>query len=663
MTDRGEKPQGARSLWRRLDDLPIRGKLIVLVLLSSALGLVVAAGILIAFASSALRVSTARDLQTLANIMADSSAAALVFHDPLAASDTLASLKAHADIERACLYAAPEPRAATPGSLFASYSRTPGACAPDPSRAALGAVGEALTVMAPVMLGGEQVGTLQLTMDLSRPREALWLIAQVALAIGVVSFVFSGTVAWMMQRAITGPLMRLAQAAQHATETRDYARRVAPAGRDEVGRLIEDFNQMLDQVALRENALHDSAARLRAIVDTAVDGIIAIDAEGRIEAYNAAAQRTFGYAPEEVLGRNVSMLMPAPYRAEHDGYLASYLATGIKKIIGIGREVTGQRKDGTLFPMELAVSEMRIGEARKFTGLVRDISQRKLDESELRRLNLSLESQVTETRQALNQLRDAQTQLVQSEKLASLGSLVAGMAHEINTPLGVGVSAASTLQVLAAKIRARHDSGEMTRSDLKQFVQLAVDSADLVVKNLQRAAELMHSFKQVAVDQASGERRRFQLKPYLDEVITSLSPKFKSTPHRIRVQCPDPLNVDGYPGALAQIVTNFITNSLMHAFPGQNQGTMVIEVTDGGPEITLRYRDDGVGIEPAHLSRVFDPFFTTRRGSGGSGLGLHVVYNLVTQRLGGTVLVHSTPGRGAEFVVRFPARQPGPAAP
>jgi signal transduction histidine kinase len=110
-------------------------------------------------------------------------------------------------------------------------------------------------------------------------------------------------------------------------------------------------------------------------------------------------------------------------------------------------------------------------------------------------------------------------------------------------------------------------------------------------------------------------------------------------------------------------VTNFITNSLMHAFPGQNQGTMVIEVTDGGPEITLRYRDDGVGIEPAHLGRVFDPFFTTRRGSGGSGLGLHVVYNLVTQRLGGTVLAHSTPGHGAEFVVRFPARQPGPAAP
>jgi len=413
---------------------------------------------------------------------------------------------------------------------------------------------------------------------------------------------------------------------------------------------------MLDQVALREIALHDSAARLRAIVDTAVDGIIAIDTEGRVESFNAAAERIFGYTPDEVLGRNVSMLMPPPYRQEHDGYLANYLATGVKKIIGIGREVVGLRKDGTTFPMELAVSQMRIGDTPKFTGLVRDISLRKQTESELRRLNVSLENQVTETRQALNQLRDAQSQLIQSEKLASLGSLVAGLAHEINTPLGVGVSAASTLQVLAEQIRQRHDSGQMTRSDLQKFVQLAMDSSELVLKNLQRAAELMQSFKQVAVDQASGERRRFLLKPYLDEVITSLSPKFKGKQHRIAVRCPSGVSVDTYPGVLAQIVTNFITNSLLHAFPGENHGDMEIEVTDQGADITMQYRDNGVGIEPANLGRVFDPFFTTRRGSGGSGLGLHVVYNLVTQRLGGTVEVRSEPGRGAEFTVRFPAR-------
>jgi signal transduction histidine kinase len=363
-----------------------------------------------------------------------------------------------------------------------------------------------------------------------------------------------------------------------------------------------------------------------------------------------------------VLGNNVSMLMPAPFHDEHDGYLANYLSTGVRKIIGIGREVTGRRKDGSTFPMELAVSEMRIGEARKFTGLVRDISQRKQAEDQLLSLNVSLENQVTETSRALNQLRDAQSQLVQSEKLASLGSLVAGMAHEINTPLGVGVSAASTLQALAEQIRDRHDRGAMTRSDLQRFVQLAIDSSDLVLKNLQRAADLMHSFKQVAVDQASGERRTFQLKAYLDEIVTSLSPKFKTRRHRVTVTCPEGIAVDSIPGALAQVVTNFITNSLLHAYPDDRHGTLTIDARDEGGQVVLVYADDGVGIAPEHLGRVFEPFFTTRRGAGGSGLGLNVVWNLVTQRLGGTIAVRSEPGRGAEFTVRFPARLPAQAA-
>lgn len=638
---------------RWLDDLPVRGKLLVLILLSSVLGLVVAASVLITFAASALRSATEHDLRTLADIMADSTAAALAFGDPQAATDTLEALHAHAGIERACLYV----QSPTGGAAaFAQFQRAADPC-PETLRAPAEADGT-LTVVTPVSLSGERVGTLQLNQNLQRQRNALWTIAGVALAIGAASFLFSGGVAWMMQRAITGPLMRLAQTAQHVTETRDYAQRVAPAGHDEVGRLIQDFNQMLEQVAQRESALHDSGARLHAIVDTAVDGIITIDAAGHIESFNPAAERIFGYAADEVTGRNVSLLMPPPYRQEHDGYLAHYLATGIKRIIGSGREVVGQRKDGSTFPLELSVSEMRIDDERKFTGLVRDISPRKQTESELRRLNLSLERQVTETLQALNQLRDAQTQLVQSEKLASLGALVAGMAHEINTPLGVGVSAASTLQVLAEKIRDRHDSGQMTRSDLNQFVQMALDSSDIVLKNLQRAADLMHSFKQVAVDQASGARRRFLLKPYLDEVITSLTPKFKGKEHRITVQCPAGLVVDSYPGALAQIVTNFITNSLLHAFPGDRTGDIEIEVTDDGADVTLTYRDDGVGIEPSDLGRVFEPFFTTRRGSGGSGLGLSVVHNLVTQRLGGTVLARSESGLGTEFIVRFPAHHP-----
>lgn len=527
--------------WRQLDDLPIRGKLTLLVLMSSALGLLLTAGILLAYMSSATRSSTVRDLQTLANIMADSTSAALAFGDPRAAADTLDSLKAHSDIEQACLYGSgPVLKPATGSTLFAQFVRDepcPGAAV----GAALEQGAETLTVTTPVNLAGERLGTLQLTQSLQRQRRALWILGGLALGIGAFSFLASGAVAWLMQRAITAPLLRLAQTAQHVSETRDYHVRVDRAGSDEVGRLIEDFNQMLEQIAQREAALHSS-------------------------------------------------------------------------------------------------------------------------ESELRRVNTSLETQVHETRQALQQLRDTQTQLLQSEKLASLGSMVAGLAHEINTPLGVGVSAASTLQALAEQIRQRHDSGQMTRSDLHKFVQLAIDSADMVLRNLQRASELIQSFKQVAVDQASDERRKFALKNYLDEIIVSLSPKLRGTRHRITVRCPPDLMLDSYPGALAQIVTNFITNSLTHGFTDEREGHMEVDVAYDASTVTLRYRDDGAGIDPAHLDRVFDPFFTTRRGTGGSGLGLNVVYNLVTQRLGGTVEVHSELGKGCEFLVQFPLHAGVPAA-
>jgi signal transduction histidine kinase len=263
--------------------------------------------------------------------------------------------------------------------------------------------------------------------------------------------------------------------------------------------------------------------------------------------------------------------------------------------------------------------------------------------------------------QAGNGVRDVQA-LEQGDRLASLGALIAGVAHEVNTPLGIGVSAASTLQVLAEQIRQRYGSGEMTRSDLERFIQLAIDSSDLVVKNLQRAAELMQSVKQVAVDQASGEQRHFPLKPYLDGVVTSLSPKFKNTPHRVTVTCPPGLSVDGHPGVLAQIVTNFIANSLIHGFSPDRAGTIALDARADGGDIVLTYRDDGVGIAPEHLGRVFEPFFTTRRGTGGSGLGLYVVQSLVTRRLGGRVDLISEPGRGVEFTVRFPARPAARAA-
>ncbi|HEU5282802.1 MAG TPA: ATP-binding protein, partial [Burkholderiales bacterium] len=267
-----------------------------------------------------------------------------------------------------------------------------------------------------------------------------------------------------------------------------------------------------------------------------------------------------------------------------------------------------------------------------------------------------------ELEQALMRLKLAQSQLVQSEKMASLGSLVAGVAHEINTPVGVGVTAASTLQEWAQRLQQQHADGKMTRSDLERFIGVTADSTQILMTNLRRAAELIRSFKQVAVDQSSDERRRFRLKAYLDEILLSLAPRINRTGHTITVDCPAALELDSYPGALAQIVTNLVTNSLVHAFPDGRRGHIGISAREEPGGIVLRYADNGIGIPPENLRRIYDPFFTTRRGAGGSGLGMHIVYNLVTQRLGGTINATSTLGEGTIFEVRFPARAARAAA-
>ncbi|CAO3432405.1 ATP-binding protein [Azospirillum endophyticum] len=258
---------------------------------------------------------------------------------------------------------------------------------------------------------------------------------------------------------------------------------------------------------------------------------------------------------------------------------------------------------------------------------------------------------------ALEDLRRIQADLIQAEKMASLGALVAGVAHEINTPLGNALMGATHLQDRLTSVGRLADEGVLRRGDFADFHATADELARLMVLNLRQAGELVQSFKQVAADQTSGEGRHFSLKPYLEDLATSLSPSWRRGGHSLRVECPDPIEVDGYPGVLAQILTNLVMNSIAHGYEDGRQGQLLIAATPVGPDIVeLVYADDGKGIAPDDLGRVFDPFFTTRRGAGNTGLGLHIVYNLVLNRLGGRVVVESTLGNGVRFTIRFPRR-------
>jgi signal transduction histidine kinase len=194
----------------------------------------------------------------------------------------------------------------------------------------------------------------------------------------------------------------------------------------------------------------------------------------------------------------------------------------------------------------------------------------------------------------------------------------------------------------------------MKRSDLEKYLALAEESSASVLTNLERAAELVQSFKKVAADQSSEEKRPFELKSYLEQILVSLRPQFKRTPHTVHMSCPEGLTLDSYPGAIMQIMTNLVMNSLLHGFADGLPGEIFIEVETVGDAVALSYRDTGVGMDKEQRDRIYDPFYTTKRGSGGTGLGMNIVYNLVTQTLKGSILLETSRGQGAVFLLTLP---------
>ncbi len=279
-------------------------------------------------------------------------------------------------------------------------------------------------------------------------------------------------------------------------------------------------------------------------------------------------------------------------------------------------------------------------------------------EEKVQQLNADLEQRVVrrtaELQESLEALQNAQHHLVQSEKMAALGGLVAGIAHEINTPLGIGVTAATFLKDKTERYVRRFTQGDLSESDVKKYADTAIEASAIIHTNLNRAAELINSFKNVAVDQTHEERRVFLLKAYIEDILNSLRPKLKKTSHVVKVDCPDHLKINSYPGVLSQIVTNLVMNSLLHGFENMAAGEMRFVIREEGPVLILQYSDNGCGMDPATLNKMFDPFFTTKRNQGGTGLGMHILYNLVTQSLKGRIRVVSAPNEGVEFDIRFP---------
>jgi two-component system NtrC family sensor kinase len=268
-----------------------------------------------------------------------------------------------------------------------------------------------------------------------------------------------------------------------------------------------------------------------------------------------------------------------------------------------------------------------------------------------------LDNRYSELEQAMNTIKQTQKQLVESEKMVALGNLVAGVSHEINTPIGIGVTAVSYMDEKSKEFHTLFLENKMKKSDLDEYLKMVRETTGMIQTNLQRASELIRSFKQVAVDRSSQTKRKFKIKPYIQEVLVSLQPNIKKTKHHVTIHGDDDIQLFNDPGAISQVVTNLVMNSIIHAYSNENEGSIKIELTQHFNNLTIQYTDDGKGMPPEVVEQIFNPFFTTNRGGGGTGLGMHIVYNLVTQSLAGTIRCESTVGLGTLFIIQIPIKE------
>ncbi|EPJ52174.1 MAG: hypothetical protein OFPI_15180 [Osedax symbiont Rs2] len=381
-----------------------------------------------------------------------------------------------------------------------------------------------------------------------------------------------------------------------------------------------------------------------------------IDLDGCLISMNDAGLRMMGLKSEkQIIGlpyssfvgnENQSWITDLLYKALHGQAIAHFDFT-----TAIGTE---NRSFSSNFIPMLSTQ----GKVVKIMGVSRETTQEVKAKDALLQVNLHLKERINtaieELQDSVESLSQAQMQLVESKKMAALGSLVSGVAHEINTPLGVCITASSILDSLTEKLQLQFDENTLSQNSLKLFLQETEHCSSLISFNLGRAADLVQNFKQIAVDQSGEYLRSYNLKRYLQGILHTLQPKFNNSDFELDLCCVDDLEVYGDPSVLTQIITNLVINSLSHGFEKAVDGMINIKVLRMGNSVQLIYRDSGCGISSENLEKIYEPFYTTKRASGSSGLGLNMVYNLVTQALAGSIICHSELNKGTQFTIEFP---------
>jgi PAS domain S-box-containing protein len=421
----------------------------------------------------------------------------------------------------------------------------------------------------------------------------------------------------------------------------------------------EQQNLELNQAVI---ALNDSKEQYMGLLNTTTAPILAIDIEGKILLVNQAAITLFEFGNDDMVDRSFFDLVEQNLYFNSD-IIKALSQNSEQSVYTFDKEpIIGIKASCEPFYMNLCVGKQMRAKTPHLIFSVIDVTQRILSEEKLLRYQNQLEERVRnrthELQDSLDELTETQGQLIEAEKMAALGGLVAGVAHEINTPVGIGITCTSQLGELNDAFEEQYRTGKLSKLAIEKYIQKVRDCVKINLLNLTRGAELINSFKEISVDQSTEEVRSFDLKQYVEGILLSVNVKFKKTQHQINLHCDHPIIVYSVPGVYSQILTNFLMNSLIHGFEDEAYGVIDIEIKQLSKSIVLTYIDNGCGISKEQLLKIYDPFYTTKRHSGSTGLGMNIVYNLVSQRLAGTINCSSEPNKGVKFVLTLPINIP-----
>lgn len=625
--------------------MKLQYRLILMAIGALILGLALHLGLLIIYEQATYQQRIQRELQGRAEILGLNSMAALEFRDAKAAIENLSTLRNIPEIMLACLYL-PD------GSNLAGYKKEGHIC---PAGAKPQAGPGFMHFSGPVIAHDDRVGTIVIVQELPDLWQRLPRYGLLMASSTLVEMLLILVMVIALRRRVIHPVNALAQLARNVSEAEDYHQRLTVEGQDEISDLGLAFNRMLATIEERGAAIQENNQLLQALIDHAPATITIKNPQGKYLLVNAEFARLTGFNQTELLGKQDHQIFDVITAQERQEHLVEVLKddSSHREEVELGKRIWLSEH----FPLH-----NRRGDIRAVCEIATDISQQREIQGQLAasldqitHLNESLEERV---KQRSEELKMAMGQLVQSEKLAALGSLVAGIAHELNTPIGVVVMIASGMSDTVKQFAKAMENNQVSEAAFQEFISDMRQGMQLIERNGLRADKLISNFKQVAVDQTSMRQREFKLDEVVTETLHTMSPLLKNSGHKVETQIPTAISCLSHPGALEQILTNLVQNAIVHGLSDHPGGTINIsaELKDG--QVVVEVKDNGQGIPEQNLGHLFEPFFTTRLGQGGSGLGLYIVHNLAVGVLGGDITVSNRPEGGACFQLKFPLQSP-----